>query len=446
MLVEKEYLTTVVSSNIEYYKHKFPNAKRGDIISVFVRDLMPGSHVEVDVICDLCGKKLKRTYKDYLLKRKDCDMDVCYNCKGIRAKTTTLLKYGVENISQLPEIKEKKRNKSIEKFGTNCVLQNDDIKEKIKTTVREKYGVDYVGQSDSVKEKAKQKSLLKYGCESPNSSEIVKQHKRESMMEKYGVEYFSQTEKYKKYRKDVAEERKRFVKKITPEEKEQLRIQRSMEKYGAPYPIQSEIVRAKIKKTSLERYGCENPFSNKEIQKRARQSVLEKYGVDNVFKSPQIKEKIKKTCMEKYGVEHPACSNEVKEKIIQGFLKTGTIYTSKPQIQIYNLLSEKYGKENVALNKNFRWYFLDVVAAVNGIIFDVEYDGAFYHQDQKRDECRDEVVKEKYKILRIRGATIVPSIEEIEEKINYMIQNNIDIDYIYMKDWIKFQEKIKEKR
>ena len=85
--------------------------------------------------------------------------------------------------------------------------------------------------------------------------------------------------------------------------------------------------------------------------------MLEKYGVDNVSKSPQIKEKIKKTCMEKYGVEHPACSNEVKEKIIQGFLKTGTIYTSKPQIQIYNLLSEKYGQKNVTLNKNFRWYF-----------------------------------------------------------------------------------------
>ena len=446
MLVEKEYTTTIVSSNIEYYKQKFPNVKRGDTISVFVRELMPGSHVEVDVICDLCGKKLKRAYRDYLLKRKDFDMDVCCSCKGMRAKTTTLSKYGVENISQLPEVKEKKRNKSIEKFGTNCVLQNDGIKEKIKTIVREKYGVDYVGQSDSIKEKAKQKSLLKYGCESPNSSEIVKQHKRESMMEKYGAEYFSQTEKYKKYRKDVAEDRKKFVKKITPEEKEQLRIQRSMEKYGAPYPIQSEIVRAKIKKTSLERYGCENPLSNKEIQKRAKQSVLEKYGVDNVFKSPQIKEKIKKTCMEKYGVEHPACSNEVKEKIIQGFLKTGTIYTSKPQIQIYNLLSEKYGQKNVTLNKNFRWYFLDVVAAVNGIMFDIEYDGAFYHQDQKRDECRDEIVKEKYKILRIRGATIVPSIEEIKEKINYMIQNNIDIDYIYMKDWIKFQEKIKEKR
>lgn len=49
MLVEKEYLTTVVSSNIEYYKQKFPNAKRGDVISVSVRDLMPGSHVEVDI-------------------------------------------------------------------------------------------------------------------------------------------------------------------------------------------------------------------------------------------------------------------------------------------------------------------------------------------------------------------------------------------------------------
>ena len=124
----------------------------------------------------------------------------------------------------------------------------------------------------------------------------------------------------------------------------------------------------------------------------------------------------------------------------------GSTYTSKPQMQIYDLLSEKYGKENVTLNKNFRWYFLDVVVVVNGIIFDIEYDGAFYHQNQQRDAHRDNIIKKKYKILRIRGGHFVPSIEEIEEKINYMIQNNIDIDYIYMKDWIKFQDKIKEKR
>ena len=446
MLVEKEYPTTVVSSNIEYYRQKFPNVKRGDIISVFVRDLMPSSHVEVDVICDLCGKKIKRAYRDYLLKRKDFDMDVCCGCKGRRAKITTLSKYGVENISQLPEIKEKKRNKSIEKFGTNCVLQNDDIKEKIKTTVREKYGTDYVSQSEQIKEKVRQNSLLKYGCESPNSSEIVKQHKRESMMEKYGVEYFSQTEEYKKHRKQTAEERKRLIKKLTPEEREQLRMQKSMEKYGVPHPIQSEVVREKIRKTFLEKYGCENPLFHKETREKAKQSVLEKYGVDNVFQSPQIKEKIKTTCMEKYGVEYAIASDKVREKITQGFLKMGSTYTSKPQMQIYDLLSEKYGKENVTLNKNFRWYFLDVVVVVNGIIFDIEYDGAFYHQNQQRDAHRDNIIKKKYKILRIRGGHFVPSIEEIEEKINYMIQNNIDIDYIYMKDWIKFQDKIKEKR
>ena len=34
-------------------------------------------------------------------------MDVCSNCRGRKARMTTLLKYGVENISQLPEIKEK---------------------------------------------------------------------------------------------------------------------------------------------------------------------------------------------------------------------------------------------------------------------------------------------------------------------------------------------------
>ena len=444
MLIEKEYNIMVNSNNIDYYKPKFENIKKGDIISVFVRDLSPGSHIKIDIICDLCGKELQREYKDYLSKRQRSDTDVCSNCRGHKARMTTLLKYGVENISQLPEIKEKKREKSIEKFGTNCVLQSDIIKERIKNTVKEKYGTEYVSQAECVKEKAKQTSLLKYGCESPNSSEIVKQNKKEAMIKKYGVEYFSLTEEYKRQRKEKSEQKRSLIKKPTKEERKQLNIQRSMEKYGVPYSIQSEIVREKIRKTSLEKYGCENPLQSDEAREHAKQSVLEKYGVENVFQSYEIKEKIKKTCMQKYGVENVSLSKEIREKIIQGFLNNGNgIYTSKPQIQIYDLLAERYGNENVILNENFKWYFLDISLIFNNTMFDIEYDGAFFHQNDARDKHRDNIIKQKYKILRIKGGHKIPNIEEIEGKINYMMQNNIDIDYIYMEDWIKFKEKVK---
>lgn len=107
-------------------------------------------------------------------------------------------------------------------------------------------------------------------------------------------------------------------------------------------------------------------------------------------------------------------------------------------------MAERYGKENVILNENFKWYFLDISLIFNNTMFDIEYDGAFFHQNDTRDKHRDNVIKQKYKILRIKGGHKIPNIEEIEGKINYMMQNNIDIDYIYMEDWIKFKEKIKK--
>lgn len=90
------------------------------------------------------------------------------------------------------------------------------------------------------------------------------------MIKKYGVEYFSLTEEYKRQRKEKSEQKRSFIKKPTKEERKQLNIQRSMEKYGVPYSIQSEIVREKIRKTSLEKYGCENPLQSDEAREHAK--------------------------------------------------------------------------------------------------------------------------------------------------------------------------------
>ena len=84
-------------------------------------------------------------------------------------------KYGVENPSQVPEIKDKIRNTFMSKYGRNCgvdytkskqtlkekygenitnVSQLDFVKEKTKQSIQDKYGVDYITQSEYFKEKS----------------------------------------------------------------------------------------------------------------------------------------------------------------------------------------------------------------------------------------------------------------------------------------------------
>lgn len=50
-------------------------------------------------------------------------------------------KYGVDNISQIQSVKDKKTESSFFKYGTDNVLQSEIIKDKIKVTLLEKYGV-----------------------------------------------------------------------------------------------------------------------------------------------------------------------------------------------------------------------------------------------------------------------------------------------------------------
>lgn len=83
-----------------------------------------------------------------------------------------------------------KRNKTnLKKYGTFCVLQNEEIKNKIKSTCIEKYGVENPSQSSEIKQKKIETSLKNYGCEYPVQSEIIKQKSKQTSMEKYGVSY-----------------------------------------------------------------------------------------------------------------------------------------------------------------------------------------------------------------------------------------------------------------
>ena len=66
-----------------------------DEFEVKVEDLPLNSHVEVDCICDGCGKELKPTYKDYNKNKKDNNI-YCRKCSnkifGVNKLLKTMLK------------------------------------------------------------------------------------------------------------------------------------------------------------------------------------------------------------------------------------------------------------------------------------------------------------------------------------------------------------------
>ena len=81
-----------------------------------------------------------------------------------------------------------KRNETnLKKYGTYCVLQNEDVKQKIKKTNLERYGVENPSQSPEIHQKKIETTLKNYGVEYGVQSDIVKEKSRQTSFKKYGV-------------------------------------------------------------------------------------------------------------------------------------------------------------------------------------------------------------------------------------------------------------------
>lgn len=285
-----------------------------------------------EATCPICGKKFKmegrqvKKYKEGASKGITCGrscsstfMNLVYGNPSCRLevkekkKQKALEKYGVENVFQAKEVKDKIKQTNLEKYGVEHVMQSPEILEKSKETNLEKYGVKHVSQRKDIKERKVQKSLDKYGVENISQAEEIKEKKKQSALEKYGVEYTLQA----------------------PEVREKIK-KTNLEKYGVEYIFQSFEIREKcrqairdkygpripkvkknVKETNLKRYGVENVAQIPEIKEKIKQTNLERYGYEYTLQSPEVREKGKKTSLKKYGVEYPTQSSEIKEKTKQ---------------------------------------------------------------------------------------------------------------------------------
>lgn len=85
-----------------------------------------------------------------------------------KAKVSIQKKYGVDNVSELDWVKEKKKETSREHYGTDYPWQSDKGKNEQKNGVIKKHGVTNISMLDEIKEKKIITSLKNWGVENPS--------------------------------------------------------------------------------------------------------------------------------------------------------------------------------------------------------------------------------------------------------------------------------------
>lgn len=237
-------------------------------------------------------------------------------------KRTMLSKYGVENISQLPEIKDKKEQKALEKYGVKNVFQAEEIKNKIRNTFIKKYNCNNPMQIPEVRNKRMKSEHYEYKM-SIQTSGIYKEQQENDFTEQNYIETLKHQIELQNNK--ILELQKKLNEKSAHEKAKET----CMKKYGVDHPMKSKSVQEKTKQTNLEKYGCENPMKNEEIKEKAKRTNLERYGVNYACTAETIRKKTIETNIKRYGAECPMKSEIVKNKIKK-----------------INL--EKYGCENIS--------------------------------------------------------------------------------------------------
>jgi hypothetical protein len=250
---------------------------------------------------DICSKKFDQ------IKIRGCYCKKCIQINRIQKQKQTCLKiYGVENISQLQEIKKQKKETTLKNYGVESPLQSEEIKEKTKNTCMDKYGVENPNQNKEVREKTNKTCLEKYGGFSPMCNIEIQNKSKVTCLINYGVESPLQSEEIKEKTKNTC-----------------------MDKYGVKFALQAEEVKTQSKITIFKKYGVENISQNEEIKNQKKETTLKNYGVESPFqmeetklknkivmneKSEEIKQKKIETSLKNWGTEHPAQNAEVSEK------------------------------------------------------------------------------------------------------------------------------------
>ena len=244
---------------------------------------MPCKYV-ASFICAKCGAL--QTYHVNIIRRYSWP---CL-CRICRRKSTNLEKYGCESIQNLESIKCKKKNTLQKHYGDNPY---ETISKKRIQTVKEKYGVENVMQMDETKEKMKTTCKEKYGEEHFSKTIYFKEKIKNTSLSHFGTEFPSQSDEIKEKIKNTCTERYGGHSPFCDETVREKAKNSCLKKYGASYPMSLNTFKDKMKDTHVKKYNGIG-FSSEQIQEKIKETCLERYGVEHPMQNHEIFCKTKK--------------------------------------------------------------------------------------------------------------------------------------------------------
>lgn len=196
----------------------------------------------------------------------------------------------------------------------------------------------------------------------------------------------------------------------------------------------------KKKETNRKIYGIDYKFASSEIaklgssnawkdeaKKKRQETIMNKYGVEHIFNIPRVREanksksnspesivKCKSTMMQRYGVSCMFLLPRVKQnsqksrntpeswiKRWETHKKNGSMIRSKPEMMFYEILCEKFGKEDVEQWLHLNGWSIDLY--VKSIDTYIQVDGVYWHGLDRPIENikassrpRDTIISRKY--------------------------------------------------
>ena len=205
---------------------------------------------KIKKICKYCGKEFETTSnrRIYCYDKHYGPCPVCGKLVEIHDMAKGPSACSTECRQQLIE------RTNLEKYGTACVFQNDDVKEKIKETNVRKYGVDHYSKTDEYRMKFTDTSLSRYGTVHPMMNKELQEKKVKTTERLYGGN--SPT-----CNPVVAEKSKASL----------------LDRYGGS-GLSSPILKEKIQTTNIEKYGFVTPSKSEIVQQHIKETLQRKYG------------------------------------------------------------------------------------------------------------------------------------------------------------------------
>lgn len=200
--------------------------------------------------CVVCGKPVKQDPPSikYGSAKFTCSTECAAEFKSLQTKASMLEKYGVENISQSIEFKEK--------ISEGLKRTSEGRTAKVVATMKERYG-GMGSASPQIRAKIEATTQERYGVTNPMESEEFKQKIRNAWATEHTQDKYIAT---------------------------------SYERYGVAYPAQNVNIQNKMKQTLFRNWGVEFAGQVPESREKAAATCISRYGIPYGFHTDEARE------------------------------------------------------------------------------------------------------------------------------------------------------------